>query len=380
MISMNIVMTTDYFPPHVGGGVEVVTYRIASELVRLGHDVSVVTLNTRKTRRFQDLNGIRTYRANAILLTRRLGVESAFSFEAIKLVDDVCRKERADILHANSLHFFTTVAACAISRLRHQPLVTTLHVADTSNLESGRMLAKAYDMSIGRLILEASRHVVAVSNAVMKYAMELGVNPLRLSVIPNAVDLNEFSPKGNTRNIVRVGFVGRLISNKGPQYYLEAAAQVLKLHPETEFSLIGDGPMRKQLEERVAELQLTNCFQFLGNVPSVSDFLNECDVFVRPSLTEGMPLTVLEAMACGVPVIASRVGGTPELITDGENGFLIDPKSVSQLRDCLLRLIKDEKLRRRVGSKGRAYVEEHHSWREVAARMSTLYEQIAESY
>jgi glycosyltransferase involved in cell wall biosynthesis len=258
-------------------------------------------------------------------------------------------------------------------------MITTLHVGDTSHLEGvvGR-LARMYDRSIGRWILGCSWHVVAVSKAVMCYAEELGVPSSRLSMIPNAVDLEEFSTERETSsgNVIRVGFVGRLLSNKGPQYLVEAAGKAVRECPKLEFLLVGNGPMRKQLDQQITRLGLNNRFHFLGAVPNVSEFMKRCDIFVRPSLTEGMPLTVLEAMACGVPTIASRVGGTPELIVDGENGFLIEPRNTDELCDRLLRLGLDEGLRRMMGLRSRAYVEKHNSWAIVAMEISPIYQKL----
>jgi glycosyltransferase involved in cell wall biosynthesis len=91
-----------------------------------------------------------------------------------------------------------------------------------------------------------------------------------------------------------------------------------------------------------------------------------------------MPLTVLEAMACGVPTVASSVGGTPELIADGVNGFLIETKNIGQLRDDLLRLVNDEKLRRSIGRQGRAYAEKHHNWGKVAIEMDGVYRHVSQ--
>jgi glycosyltransferase involved in cell wall biosynthesis len=381
---MNIVITTDYFPPHIGGGVEVVTYHLARELTQLGHTVAVVTLNTDNSKRLENLDGVLVYRASQIELTQRLGIQSAFSFEAVKLIDDACRNADAHILHANNLYFSTTLAACFVSKLRKLPLVTTLHVTDTAQLGGYiAWFARMYERSMGQMVLNCSKRVVAVSRAVMRQAEDFGVAPSRLSVVPNAVDLEQFTPLGHANrenDKVRVGFVGRLLSNKGPQFLLEAAAQAVKECPNLEFFLVGEGPLRNYLDQQVNRLGLNDHLHFLGIIPDVAEFLRQCDVFVRPSLTEGMPLTVLEAMATGVPTIASRVGGTPEIIIDGENGFLIEPKNICQLRDCLVRLATDEELRWSMGQRGRTYVEERYSWRSVAVEMVRVYEQISNCY
>lgn len=379
---MNIVLTTDYFPPHVGGGVERVTFHVASELIRLGHKVAVVTLNTCRARTCEMLNGIRVYRANLVELTRTLGMQSAISFEALKLIHEAYCKEAADILHANNLFFCTTIAACASKRPLQTRLVTTLHVGSTSELEGGiRLLAALYEKSIGRWVLNKSDHVVAVSQAVKQYAESLGTPSSKISVVPNAVDLQDFRPDARESELdgtVRVAFIGRLISNKGPQYLVEAAPRILRDFPGVQFLLVGEGPMFEQLRRRAEHLGLRNHFRFLGVVPSVSQFLKNCDILVRPSLTEGMPLTVLEAMACGVPTVASKVGGTPEILLHGETGFLVEPKNIDQLSFYISRLVGDDELRTVMGKRARSLIEKYCSWDEVARKMSRIYDSVLE--
>lgn len=378
---MNIVLTTDYFPPHVGGGVERVVFHLASELVRLGHEVAVVTLNTNGGEAEEVLNGIDVYRAKPIELTRKIGVQSAVSVDALKMILEVCRIKRADVLHANNLYFFTTISACLIRRLIKKPLVTTLHVASITEFEGAvRYLAASYEKSIGRWLIHQSDHIVAVSNAVMRSAVSLGASSSKVSVVPNAVDTEEFRPARNKeRNeVIRVALVGRLVWNKGPQYLVEAAPSILHDFDHVEFLIVGDGPMLEQLQERVRSLGAERHFRFMGLVPNVSEFMQKVDILVRPSLTDGMPLTVLEAMACGVPCVASKVGGTPEILTDGGTGFLVEPKNIEQLSSRISALLSDPRLRTAMGRRAREFAERYYSWPRVAQRMIEIYRNVAD--
>jgi glycosyltransferase involved in cell wall biosynthesis len=164
--------------------------------------------------------------------------------------------------------------------------------------------------------------------------------------------------------------VGRLIFNKGPQYLVEAAPQVLRARPEAEFVFVGDGPLRPQLEKRARQLGVSHRTTFLGTRPDVASILQTCHVLARPSLLEGMPLTVLEAMACGLPVVATPISGTAELVRDGENGLLVPPADPASLARAILRLMADESMREDQGKEGRRLAEHAYSWDAVAAGRS----------
>jgi glycosyltransferase involved in cell wall biosynthesis len=376
---LNIVLTTDYFPPHIGG-VETVTYELARQLSQMGHKVAVITLSTDNKRPVESISGMRVYEAKSHESTRLLGVQSAFSSATGRLIRNVCRREAADILHANNLYYFTTIAATANKKSLKLPLVTTLHIGTTSLLDGGvRVLTKLYEKSVGRWILSRSDHIIAVSNAVKSYARALNVADSKISVIPNGIDIHENRPNPTRRKEdarVRVAFVGRLISNKGPQYLVEAAPTVLRDFPAVEFLIVGEGPMLDALRSRARALGVSDSIRFLRAVPSVSAFLRECDLYVRPSLTEGMPLTVLEAMASGVPTIATCIEGTTEILAHGNTGFLVDPKNVDQLRFYISRLVGDSKLRMRMGKRAREIMEKHNDWVSVATQTSRVYESV----
>jgi glycosyltransferase involved in cell wall biosynthesis len=222
-----------------------------------------------------------------------------------------------------------------------------------------------------------SQTVIAVSHAVADHAERAGVNPNKLTVIANGVDVDEYSPafyKGADR--LRIACVGRLIGNKGPHHLLEAVPALLGDAPEAEVVFVGDGPMLETLQRRATELGLNDNVTFLGSRDDVADILRDSDVFVRPSLTEGMPLAVLEAMACGLPVIATAVGGTGEVIRHLHNGILVSPCDHSGLAKALIDIALDDRLRERLGTNARLSVEEDYSWERVIEANLDIYDEV----
>jgi glycosyltransferase involved in cell wall biosynthesis len=199
--------------------------------------------------------------------------------------------------------------------------------------------------------------------------------PQHLCAIPNGVDLARFRPRSGESEDAppRVLFVGRLIFNKGPQYFLDAVPEVLARFPDTRFQIIGDGPMAPDLQRRVQRLNLQASVEFLGQREDVAELLREASMLVRPSLSEGLPLVALEGMASGLPVIATRVGGTAEVVEDGVTGFVLRPAEVDLVADRINRLLADPALRRQMGASGRAAAEKGYDWSDISERTLQVY-------
>jgi glycosyltransferase involved in cell wall biosynthesis len=147
--------------------------------------------------------------------------------------------------------------------------------------------------------------------------------------------------------------------------------------PELLALVIGDGALRPELEERARQLGLEDSVRFLGSRGDVPDLLGALDVLVSASRSEGCPISALEAMAAGVPVLGPRIPAFEEISDDGANAVLVEPSSAPALAEGIVRLVGDAALRRRLADAARAHVTEHHDIRIVAARYERLYEEIA---
>jgi glycosyltransferase involved in cell wall biosynthesis len=150
-----------------------------------------------------------------------------------------------------------------------------------------------------------------------------------------------------------VGTAGRLEPVKGPEFLIEAAKDILSNYPQTYFVFAGDGPLKQRLERKAYELGINTNMRFLGWRNDVTRVISVYDIFVFPSLNEGMGRVLVEAMALGKPVVASNVGGIPDLVTHGKTGFLVPPKDPGQLARYIQVLIEDEGKRKRLGQAGK---------------------------
>lgn len=223
--------------------------------------------------------------------------------------------------------------------------------------------------------------VVAISRVIMELLVEAGVEPGRIRLIHSGIDPERFvrcfGASAVARREVVVGIVAALEERKGHRYLFEAAATLKRRGYKISYLVAGDGPGRRQLEERVKALNLEDEVRFCGFVSDAPEILSQIDIFALPSLYEGLGVAALEAMAAGKPVIASRVGGLPELVAHGETGFLVSPKNVEGLVDAIARLADDESLAREMGKQGAARARASFSLEKMAALNEAYYYELA---
>lgn len=244
--------------------------------------------------------------------------------------------------------------------------------------------------TLDRVNLRFVDHVVAVSDGQGERVRKAGVPSTRMSVIRNAARLSAFaSPdpaylaklRGLFPTDTAVSHIvlaaGRLSPEKGFGVLADAAAEVLKAHPSAAFVLFGEGTEREKLETRVRELGLGGRFVMPGFTAELDKYLPWADAAVLPSFTEGLPNVALEASAAGVPVVATAVGGTPEVVADGRTGVLVPSGQPGRLALELTRLLGDETLRTRLGSAGRERMRAEFTFEAQAAKYAELFERLA---
>ncbi len=216
--------------------------------------------------------------------------------------------------------------------------------------------------------------VVVTTNAMKVIARDIhGTDVNKIRVIPNYVETDRFRPNSRINGkVIRIGFVGRLAAEKNLPILLEAVSDL-----DVELCLVGQGPLRTDLE-RMAKTKKKTSIKFMGTLPNLElpPFLNSCDLFILPSSYEGHPKALLEAMACGLPVIGTRVSGIQELIHDGENGLLCELDAGS-IRTAIQRALGDPDLRMRLGENARKYIEENFSLRKVVDLETALLRELA---
>lgn len=378
-IILHILMLTDYYPPHISGGVEKVVAELCKGLSTKGHRLSVLTLNHGSASAIERNGLIDIYRLPSIQLTKVFKLQYTTSVFILPKLVQLIRQLKPTIIHANNRYFSTTMMLSLLRPFICTPVVTTLHIGNLHD-KSNRLNAvfDVYDRSIGKCIIKGSSHVIAVSNGVAKYARSICGDSVKLSVIPNGVDADIFYPENDMHNSLKtVLFVGRLLRNKGPETLIRAIPEVLAKHPQTQFVLVGDGPLKDRLQRLCYDFKVLHAAQFLGVRKDVPELMRRSSVFVRPSSLEGMSLTILEAMASGLPVVATPVSGTTELIKDGHNGYFTAIADHKMLAQKITALLDDRSLAKQMGQRGRDMVCGEYRWDSVVNGTERIYSEEA---
>ncbi len=368
-------MFSDYYFPHTGGGVEQVVRQLCDRLVKRGHTVMILTIRTCPSLTLETSPGLTIHRVPGLDMTKWLGIQQALSTRIFGTSIRLIRNFRPDVIHAHNLFFRTTETAAILKLFFGIPLVTTLHLGKPQGGSwMFNRIIRVYELTFGRFIVHQSDHTIAVSQAVAEHTRQISGHPPPPTVIPNGVDTVLFHPEQNPGHPAQVVlFVARMVPNKGPKTLVRAAALVLHHHPQAQFVLVGDGPLRNQLQEQVNHLGIEQAVQFLGLRHDVPDLMRQANVFVRPSTLEGMPLTILEAMASGLPVVATPVGGTPELVKDGVNGYLVPVNDHDALANSIIKLLDNPSLAEKMGQRGREMVEMDYTWDAAAEQTERVY-------
>jgi glycosyltransferase involved in cell wall biosynthesis len=284
----------------------------------------------------------------------------------------VCAKKHgADVLHSNG--YKSNLYALAAARQCDVPVVSTCH-----NWTFETAALRVYKFVDG-MCLQHFDKTVAVSQAVAEALRQFGVSRSRIAVIANGVDTARFRDAQPTIQELRkregllVGTVAQLLKAKGHEYLLHAAVEIVHELPDTRFIFAGDGPSRQDLERLAAGLGIAENVIFLGTRRDIAGIYAALDIVVLPSLNEGLPMTILEAMAARKAVIATSVGDIPTLVQDGETGLLVRPTDVTGLRTSVLRLMQDARLRADIAAAGCDHVERYFSSTAMARSYESMY-------
>jgi glycosyltransferase involved in cell wall biosynthesis len=291
----------------------------------------------------------------------------------------IMRRERPLLIHSHMIH---ANLLARITRLfvKVPVLICTAH----SITEGGRPRELAY-----RLTDSLADITTQVSEAGKQRYIQVGaVPPHKIVCIPNGIDTSRFQPNPMVRQAVREQLgcapdafvwltVGRLEPVKNHLGLLSAFREVAAVHPNARLLIAGQGSLQAATEQRIAELGLADRVRLLGTRRDIPDLLNAADAFVLPSLWEGMPLTLLEASAAALPIVATDVGGNSEVVLDGKTGYLVPPQEAKALTQAMLRvMLLSENDRIAMGLAGRAHVVQNFDLEQVVDRWESLYREL----
>ncbi len=380
---MRILLLNYEFPP-IGGGAATASAHIAHHLAQRGVEVAVLTSHWRGLARREVRDGYTIHRARTLRSRAdrcSLPEMGAFILGSALPALNLVNRFKPDLLHV----YFgmpTGLVGLMVHLLARTPYLLSLRGGDVPGFLGGELaLAHRLTLPLTRTIWSHAGKLVVNSRGLHQLATRT-LTSREIEIIPNGVDLQSFQPglrSTEGEGKVRLLFVGRLVRQKGLIYLLQGLA---RLDPATlrhvEVELAGSGPEGPRLRSLVAELGLQGVVRFAEWVPrgEIASHYQRADAFVFPSLDEGMPNAMLEAMACGLPILATDIRGNNELVQPGVNGILVPPADPEALAGAIHRIVADPSLRRDMGEQSRLLAA-RHDWSKVAERYLALSEDIA---
>jgi glycosyltransferase involved in cell wall biosynthesis len=359
------------FSGDLWAGAEVMIFHLLDEL-RKKPGIKIVALSLNE--------GILTEKLRKANIETYMISETEHSFARILLKSYQLLKGRTiQIIHSH--RYKENLIAIFLAKLIGvKCLVSTLH-----GLPEPPLQAKNRPARIGLktkvnyfLLKQFFTHVVAVSQEINHVLVQkYRFNQERVDVVYNGISLPQTpSSCGDSKEtFFHIGTVGRMVPVKDLNLFLEVAADIRKQTDRVRFSILGDGPLREALIRKAKELKIEGCVEFLEPRPDpVPGYYHSLDLYLNTSFHEGIPLSILEAMACGLPVVAPKVGGIPEIILDGEQGFLIEGRDPKEFSNRCMMLFQDKKLRTLLGENGAKRISSCFSKSIMAASYLVLYQ------
>jgi 1,4-alpha-glucan branching enzyme len=351
-------------------------YELSARQVEMGHEVNVLTWNRNgKCSEERMVEGFIVYRLPGLNFCIP-GIIQEYPY--LPGLPAKVERLKSEIVHAESHLFLTTVQAVRKAKKLNLPSVVTVHGVFAERGVAVNFAQYAYLRTLGLEVFRSANRVICLTQGDVEEIVRFGCPLEKIRLVPNAVDTEVFKPcKEREDNLVV--WVGRFVPEKGLECLVEAAKIVADEFRNVKFLLVGYGPLKAKIMKLVYDRGLLGRFvRFTGPLSrdDVAKVLGKAAVFVFPSLKEGLPLSVLEAMACGVPVVGSDIPGVKDVIKHGENGFLAPPKNPKALADGILALLNDRKLRMRLGKGARELMLENYSWNIVTNRLETVYQEV----
>jgi glycosyltransferase involved in cell wall biosynthesis len=285
------------------------------------------------------------------------------------------RRCSVDIVHTHSTADSWSASTAGKLSPRRPVVVRTRHLSCSFN---NRMI---YNFMADQ--------VITVGESTRQYMIqEKGIDEHRVLTIPTGVDLAEFDPERIRENLRAelgidpdapvLGTIAVLRNLKGHRYLLAGTQEIVRSCPRAKLLLVGEGPQEKNLRRLIAEYGISSAVIMPGFREDIPRVLNTLDVFVFPSLQEALGTAVLEAMAMKKPVVATRVGGIPEVVQEGDTGYLVEPGNPGAIAEKVIPLLQDKDLGRKMGIQGRRTVEAHYDNRLMVQRIEQLYQRLME--
>lgn len=366
---LNILRVAPDIYPHMVGGFGIHIHEMSKEQVKLGHNVTVYTASEGVKPEYKTADGY--YVRNFKPLIKLLGnsIMPAMFFDLIK------EQSNYDVVHAHSHLFFSTNLSAVSRKLGSTPLVITNHGLNSQT--APEWFQKIYTATGARLTFAAADKILCYTETEKKELVDLGIKSEKIDVIHNGIDTDLFIPANepcfDKKHLL---WVGRYAKGKGIDYLIEAFSILKKKHLDVTLTLVGKGPEKDHITKKIRDMNLENSIIMKDFVPNseIVDMYQNSSIFVLPSLEEGVPRTILEAMSCGIPVVCSRLPQLVDIVDGG--GLLVPLKDSHYLADTISKVLSNSSLAEEFGRNGRKNVVENYSWKDTVKKTVQIYKEL----
>jgi len=391
-------VSPEYFP--ISGGTGAYVYYLSRQLQKSGHNVHIITRHKMNSTEIVDGVNITYIKCEGNPLTKYW----SFARSTFKKLEELNKKFAFDIIHAN----LPLVPNFAIPKESANALVSTVHStwkgeAEAIKHEGLRKLNtnEKFMLEFNSLLRSSEKKLMKRSDALIAVSMytkkELtefyDIDEEKIHIIYNGVDVQKFKPNKDRAGLRRelgleekqkiILFVGRLYQRKGLDTLFQSISKVVQNFKDAKFVISGEGfrQNKEKLLKLAEKLKIENSVLFVGYFPDekLPDLYAASDIFVLPALYENFPFAILEAQATGLPVISTKVGGIPELVTNNKNGLLVEPANSEQLTEEIMILLKNPKFAEELGKRARQLIEEKFAWPLITNEVVDLYSKISKT-
>jgi len=360
--SLKILILTSFYPP-AKGGIQTYTYEISENLKKIGYNVTVFTISINGIKKIFSLNSFKL-------------IENNKKVSFLKLFSEY------DLILASSW-FPSGILGLILSQIFNSKFYISAHGNEILYPKNYPFMNK-----IMRFCYNRTTKIFSVSNYTKKLLIKEGVNKKKIKVIPNGTNPEFFNLKVDYENIIKkhnlqnkkiIFSVSRLVKRKNFGIIIEILNEIIHEIPNIIYVIGGTGKMKDKWEKIAIKNNIEKYVKFVGYIPEndLPKYYSMCDVFIMPSIeiekageVEGFGITFLEANACGKPVIGSKSGGIGDAIIDGETGILVNPNNPKEIKDSILKILKNPIYAHKLGENGRIRIEKELSWKIIAEKIN----------
>jgi glycosyltransferase involved in cell wall biosynthesis len=348
-------------------------YDLSARQIQMGHSVDVFTWNrTGESCVIKVPEGFAIHRMSGLNFPLS-GIMENYPY--LPELPHTLEKLKPEIIHGESHLFLSTVQAVWTAQKLGLPSVVSVHGVFANRGFSPNLFQNLYIRTLGLELFRKVDLIVCLTQSDLEEIVHFGAPPEKIRLVHNGVDTEFFKP-ASSKDDTLVVWAGRFVKEKGIETLIKSAKLVAEKSEVPHFLLVGYGPLKPKMEKLATDLGVSrHTLRFTEILPrkDVAKILSRSSIFVIPSLKEGMPLALLEAMSSGNAIVASNIPGVNEVIKNNYNGLLVSPKDPESIASAIIRLIEDKTLRKKLSANARKTVEEKFSINQMLANLDAVY-------